>query len=91
MNEQRSLIARFSGLATAALCVAAVWLILLPWLASQPAIFSRLVFLEQRGIDPSAMFYTELDAMDPILDRIENRTSKHNSRTRKEQQQEKLP
>jgi hypothetical protein len=51
--------------------IAAVWLLFLPWIATQPSTAERLRFLEERGIDPSAMYYTELDAMDRILDRLE--------------------
>ncbi len=28
-------------------------------------------WLDERGIDPSAMYYTELEAMEPILHRLE--------------------
>lgn len=49
-----------------------VWGWLLPMLANQPQIQARLKFLDHHGIDPSAMFYTELDAMAPILERIES-------------------
>ena len=31
----------------------------------------HLQFLDDRGIDASAMFYTELDAMDAILEKLE--------------------
>ncbi|MEZ6132857.1 MAG: hypothetical protein R3C59_29665 [Planctomycetaceae bacterium] len=58
-------------LATGALCV--VWLIILPWWAHRPAMDEQLRFLKERGIDPSAMFYTELEAMEPILQRLESR------------------
>jgi hypothetical protein len=30
----------------------------------------RLQWLSDRKIDPSAMYYTELEALDPILDRM---------------------
>jgi len=68
--------ARFTGqlrllLVTGVL--SAVWLIVLPWWARRPAVDDHLRFLEERGIDPSAMFYTELDAMEPILQRLESR------------------
>jgi hypothetical protein len=48
---------------------------LLPWLSERPTVRERLRFLDERGIDPSAMYYTELDAMDDILDRIEGRAA----------------
>ncbi len=59
-----------------ALCVTAiavVWLLILPWMASRESISDRLNWLEDRGIDPSAMYYTELDAMKPILRKLEKR------------------
>ena len=64
---------RYAMLALTSSLVAAVWMVLLPWFAEQPTVEARLQFLEQRGIDPIAMYYTELDAMDEILDRIEDR------------------
>jgi hypothetical protein len=59
-------------LAAAVVTIACFWCIALPWYASQPAIKEHLQFLDDRGIDPSAMFYTELDAMDAILEKIES-------------------
>ena len=44
-----------------------IWCIVLPWYAERPAMKQHLKFLDDRGIDPSAMFYTELDYMDSIL------------------------
>lgn len=49
-----------------------VWCQLLPRLARQPSVQEHLAFLDENGIDPSAMFYTELDAMEPILRRLED-------------------
>lgn len=40
-----------------------LWLIVLPWLADQPPVRRHIEFLEQRRIDPSAMFYTELETL----------------------------
>jgi len=59
-------------LATALVFASCFWCIVLPWYASQPTMKEHLQFLDDRGIDPSAMFYTELDAMDAILEKIEN-------------------
>ncbi len=55
----------------AAVCVGLIWCVFLPWVAEFKVVEERLKFLDDRGIDPSAMYYTELDAMDAILDRIE--------------------
>ena len=53
-----------------------VWLVVLPKIASQPNVEARLDWLEERKIDPSAMFYTELEAMEPILEKLNARQRK---------------
>ncbi len=53
--------------------LAAIWLFALPWIGNRPVVRSHHQFLRDRGIDPSAMFYTELDAMDPILAELERK------------------
>lgn len=53
--------------------IAFVWLLVLPWVATQPRMAAHLEQLRDQGVDPSAMFYTELDAMEPILQRLERR------------------
>jgi len=59
-------------LIVASLVIAVVWCVGLPWIATIPAVDHRLQFLDERGIDPSAMFYTELESMKPILRRVDN-------------------
>ena len=61
----------YVALLVATSAIAAMWLLILPWIAEQPAMERHLNWLNQRGIDPSAMYYTELDAMEPILHRLE--------------------
>ncbi len=73
MNRRNSTSKRYIAFAIASLVVLATWMVLLPMLASRPTIQARLAFLDRHRIDPSAMFYTELEAMDPILDRLEDR------------------
>lgn len=71
-NSKRT--ATYAGalkLATVVVIVGCFWCIALPWYASRPAMKEHLQFLDDRGIDPSAMFYTELDAMEAILEKIE--------------------
>ncbi len=69
-----SLLAKRSrGLRKLAVCCGAIgafWLVVLPWLAGRPRMQEHLEWLDERRIDPSAMYYTELEAMRPILDRI---------------------
>ena len=52
--------------------IGVIWLVVLPRIATVSAVDERLRFLDSNNIDASAMFYTELDVMDGILDRIEN-------------------
>ncbi|MCA8995907.1 MAG: hypothetical protein KDA80_02950 [Planctomycetaceae bacterium] len=52
------------------LLIVIVWGGFLPWLAAQPQMEARLIWLDEQKIDPSAMFYTELEAMEPILDKL---------------------
>lgn len=65
-----------SGWRKLALCccaIGAVWLLVLPWMAQRSATRQRIDWLRDRQIDPSAMYYTELDAMRPILRRLNDR------------------
>jgi len=40
-----------------------VWLAVLPMIARQPKVAERIRRLDELGIDPTAIFYSELDAM----------------------------
>lgn len=60
---------RSATLFGALLVIGLVWCVVLPWLSTRPPVAQRLEWLDDQGIDPSAMFYTELDAMDDILRR----------------------
>jgi len=47
-----------------------LWLAVLPRIADQPPVQRHIEFLEQRQIDPSAMFYTELEPMAEVRTRV---------------------
>lgn len=47
--------------------VALVWCVLLPRLSRQPRVERRLDWLAAERIDPSAMYYTELDRMPELM------------------------
>ncbi|MFI4876023.1 MAG: hypothetical protein ACIALR_11815 [Blastopirellula sp. JB062] len=49
--------------------LAVIWLVLLPAYARQPEMSEHLQWLDRQGIDPSAMYYTELEVMERILQR----------------------
>ncbi len=61
---------RVLALLLSVVVLAAAWLVALPWLASRPRVNARLQWLSAHQIDPSAMYYTELEAMEPILERL---------------------
>ncbi len=50
-------------LAAGLLLIALVWLVALPHLAQYPRIRQRVRFLQQHGIEPAALFYTDLPHM----------------------------
>lgn len=56
-------VARVTALAAAVATVAVVWLIVLPAVGRWPTVRARIDRNEARGINPEAMFYTELNAM----------------------------
>ncbi len=53
------------------LAIIACWCVVLPWLARQPARAARIKALERAGIDPSAMYYSELEMMPDTLRQLE--------------------
>lgn len=64
------MVKRITKLAVALGVVGAIWLVALPWAADRPAMAAHLDWLDDQGVDPSAMYYTELEMMGPILDRM---------------------
>lgn len=61
------------ALAGALAALAATWLVLLPWLARTKPIAEHIAAQQRQGIDPSAMFYTELDIAPAIAHEAERR------------------
>ena len=57
-----------AALAVCTLVLGIVWLVLLPQMARQPAIKSDLRRLQSQGINPSAMYYTELEMIGAVID-----------------------
>lgn len=51
--------------------IAVVWMVVLPRWTSHPRVQAEIERLDERQIDPSAMFYTELEALDRVLARID--------------------
>jgi hypothetical protein len=61
------------ALASALTVLATTWLVLLPWLATTKPVADHIAAQQRQGIDPSAMFYTELDIAPAIAHRAERR------------------
>lgn len=61
----------WTRLAAGLLAIVVVWIAALPRLADQPPVRRHIEFLQQRQIDPSAMFYTELEPMGEVRTRVE--------------------
>ena len=68
---------RWGVFASITVLIALVWLLLLPSLASRPTLRRQIDFLDAHEIDPSAMFYTELEATDAALNRVEEFHRRH--------------
>jgi threonine dehydrogenase-like Zn-dependent dehydrogenase len=51
-------------LAVAALSL--IWLVILPWMGQRPMFRDHIRMMERDGIDPSAMFYSELRELDEV-------------------------
>lgn len=61
---------RWRRLALVGLALVVVWGILLPAVSRQPAVSTWIRDLEEQGINPSAMYYTELESFQPVLERL---------------------
>ncbi|MEO9595552.1 hypothetical protein [Rhodopirellula bahusiensis] len=58
---------RIGALAGLIALLSVTWLVFLPTYARQPKMQQHLKWLDDQGIDPSAMYYTELEVMEDIL------------------------
>ena len=43
-----------------------VWTLVLPWIGSRQSVRSQIENLDRQGIDPAALYYTDLEAMERI-------------------------
>jgi hypothetical protein len=50
-------------LALGAACIAAVWCGVLPRLLAWPPVARHVALMEERRVDPAAMYYTELERL----------------------------
>lgn len=52
-------------------CIAVLWLMVLPWLTRREQIAEHIQLQQQQRIDPSAMYYSELEILPAIAHRVE--------------------
>lgn len=50
--------------------IALVWLVALPRLGERPGVRAKIEREEAQGINPEAMFYTELESMPAIVEQV---------------------
>ncbi len=66
-----SQIRRGVSLAAATLAIGLIWLVVLPFIGEQPAVVRHITAQQQLKIDPSAMFYTELETASVLTNHVE--------------------
>lgn len=59
------------------LLIGVIWLAVFPRLSDLPQVRARAQLLESKGIDPAAMFYTELEAASRALERADEFQRQH--------------
>ncbi|RMG40455.1 MAG: hypothetical protein D6725_03355 [Planctomycetota bacterium] len=64
---------RWLSLMAAGAAVAVVWGWLLPVVMQRPQVRRRWENLQRQGIDPSALYYTDLEMMEGLLRELERR------------------
>ncbi|MDB5346077.1 MAG: hypothetical protein JWP89_4454 [Schlesneria sp.] len=71
MTLQDLRIQRWAWLAAAIIAIGTVWLVLLPFIGGQQDVAAHIANQQRLGIDPSAMFYTELEVAPVLTDHVE--------------------
>jgi hypothetical protein len=51
------------SLSLAVATITFIWTIVLPWLGTRPAVRAHIDHLGRQGIDPAAMYYSDIPAM----------------------------
>jgi hypothetical protein len=68
---------RWRRFLAATLVMGFVWLVVLPYIGEQPVVSDHIKHQQELGIDPSAMFYSELEIAPSIAHRIERLQETH--------------
>lgn len=51
------------SLGATVLAITVVWTLVLPWVGSRPPVRERIEYLDRQGVDPAALYYTDIEAM----------------------------
>ena len=54
-----------------------VWMLVLPWVGSRQSVRLQIENLDRQGIDPAALYYTDLEAMERIESDVAAITRSH--------------
>lgn len=57
--------------------ISVIWLVILPQVGERPAVRQRIEILEDRGVDPGAMYYTDLEVMTEVKQRLTRLQREH--------------
>lgn len=71
-----------AGWATLSAAIAAtllIWTLALPWIGSRDSLRSRIDALDRQGIDPAALYYTDLEAMQRVESKLAAIQREHRS------------
>lgn len=71
MNLQDLRTQRWIRLIATVVAIGAIWLVLLPFIGGQQRVAAHIANQQRLGIDPSAMFYTELDVAPVLTDHVD--------------------
>lgn len=69
----------WSGFVSAIVGIGMIWLIVLPLVESEPHVAKHIANQKRLGVDPSAMFYTELEIAPEIANHVERLHDAHSS------------
>ena len=64
-------------LLAATVAILVVWTVVLPWIGARPALRARIEGLESQGVDPAALYYTDLEAMPRLESNVADAVRDH--------------
>ena len=71
---------RWGSLGVAIAAMGLVWLVVLPRIGEQPRVAEHIVTQQRLGIDPSALFYSELEIAAGIAHHVERLHDTHSGK-----------